>query len=442
MRKKAKGAIIGSVAGLAALAVGVGLWQPWKAETPDTQDTPAPPVVEQPAPKPPEEEPLTLNVGGEKIPCTLYEGDGWSICVPEGWYMSEAQHILAPRGGPWKIGVRIESVRTYDAPAYTAIGRDVDGFGRTFYSGTEQGSWYVHTRGRGDSEASRALWYENEKLLTAVARSFALDGEKIFANVPLAQEPDWQIVDGEVILWLDKDGYPVSEEARRVMEDSIRTWYPEAVGDLSGLYRLMGFDWTASYAGLTDGYVDVFSGLDCYAVKPGGEAADFYGDMTDGWYYDSYETLNLAVFHDGGDVEKTKVLRGELVEAWKAYVVRELLGEGRVVGISPAASDLLLEVSNVEKTVDETFVDDGGTEVPRTVLYVYPGAELLVRDADMSDPAYAGGGKAHPQWGLLWGEEQRLELTDGMDPIPVPEGGCMVYSLESSVGILELRPVE
>ena len=36
-----------------------------------------------------------LQVGGKEIACTIYEGDGWSIYVPEGWTVREGS------GGMW-----------------------------------------------------------------------------------------------------------------------------------------------------------------------------------------------------------------------------------------------------------------------------------------------------------------------------------------------------
>ena len=81
---KAKAGIIGGVVMLAAAGIGVGVWQPWNQE----EEPPKEPVNQTepaPAPQPPAEKQLSVKVGSEDVPCTLYEGDGWSIYVPEGW---------------------------------------------------------------------------------------------------------------------------------------------------------------------------------------------------------------------------------------------------------------------------------------------------------------------------------------------------------------------
>ena len=84
LTKKTRNILIGSGAGLlAVVAVALGIWQPWKkAEKP--QDPP-PQQQEVVKPQEPEKKGSSLLVGGEEIPCTIHEGDGWSILVPEGW---------------------------------------------------------------------------------------------------------------------------------------------------------------------------------------------------------------------------------------------------------------------------------------------------------------------------------------------------------------------
>ena len=98
---------------------------------------------------------------------------------------------------------------------------------------------------------------------------------------------------------------------------------------------------------------------------------------------------------------------------------------------------LTLEISNVcEVGAKEGIMDDG--ERYELAEYIcYPGAVLRVVDADMSDPAFAEDGKAHPQWGLYDFEtDSRTKLTDGMEPIALDETVDGVYHLESSQFVL------
>ena len=82
---KAKAGIIGGVVLLAAAGIGVGVWQPWNQpeDLPDEPDDQRQEELQEPEKKP--DKGLSLQVSGEKVPCVLYEGDGWSIYVPEEW---------------------------------------------------------------------------------------------------------------------------------------------------------------------------------------------------------------------------------------------------------------------------------------------------------------------------------------------------------------------
>ena len=98
---------------------------------------------------------------------------------------------------------------------------------------------------------------------------------------------------------------------------------------------------------------------------------------------------------------------------------------------------LALEISNVCEVGTKEGIMDDGERYELAEYICYPGAELRVVDADMSDPAVAEDGKAHPQWGLYDFEtDSRTRLTDGMEPIALDETVDGVYHLESSQFVL------
>ena len=77
-----------AVGAVALVAGGLMLWQPWnkepveeQIETPVVQDTPVQEEIQQPD--------LTITVGGKKVDCRLYRGDGWTMPVPMDWTIEE-----------------------------------------------------------------------------------------------------------------------------------------------------------------------------------------------------------------------------------------------------------------------------------------------------------------------------------------------------------------
>ena len=211
--------IAGSAAGaVLALAVVLGVWQPWRAPEPERDPAPQPPRQEEP--EQPEEEKLTLTVGLEEIPCVIYEGDGWSVYVPETWTVDADGN-----GGVFTdpaSEARMEVVR--EAPAQyigtflfasrEALSENEDWLLRRFYTGDLlSGAWAV------TCQAPEEAWEDQEKLLTALARTFTAGEARPFDGLyPVASEPSWQTVDGDVVLWLDKDGYPVEADAEEFVE--------------------------------------------------------------------------------------------------------------------------------------------------------------------------------------------------------------------------------
>ncbi len=317
MTKKTK-IILGSVGGgLLALAIVLGIWQPWKkpAENPPV----TPPVQDQQPDKEPGKDGLTLTVGGEKIPCTLYEGDGWSIYVPEGW-TAEANEtggvfFLKENGRETARLEVTQSVGSGYAGSFISasgyqLSETAEQRSRLFYAGTTQDAWEVLC------QAPEADWSAHQRLMTAVARTLTVGEEQPFAELyPVASEPDWQVADGKTVLWMDKDGYVVNDEMEKAVEAEMTAWDDSFKALHTGKYRLEDLRWAADYTCLPGKeYVDIFSAQVWYGLTEAGAAgiAQTYTDpdrleVKDGWYTD-HRPLYLAVFHDGGVVNEVRTI--------------------------------------------------------------------------------------------------------------------------------------
>ncbi len=308
---KAKAGIAGGVVLLAAAGVGLGVWQPWNQpeETPEAPDVgqqePAEPV------KKPEEEKLSLRVDGEEVPCVLYEGAGWSIWVPEDW----TTESVGENGGQFTSGdgaqllVRFEPNSEYQGKF---VNLSAEGNDRMlqFYSGIGEGSPVT------EGTAPKAKWEQYGKLFTALARTLTVGDEKPFAeSYIIPEEPDWQKADGMTVLFLDKDGYVVDEEAQNAIESYMQSWPAEDREIYTGQYRINALEWASSYAGLTkDGFVDVFRADVQYRVREGAAPAGV--TLVDGWANVEPGSVYLAISHDGGTVSKTTGVTSGLEEGW------------------------------------------------------------------------------------------------------------------------------
>ena len=163
---KAKAGIIGGVVLLAAAGIGVGVWQPWNQpeDLPDEPDDQRQEELQEPEKKP--DKGLSLQVSGEKVPCVLYEGDGWSIYVPEEWTTEKLGKngglFASPDGAQLSVRFEPESVYTGSFVNLSAAG---DGKLLQFYSGSGQGSPVV------EGSASQAKWDQYDRLFVAMART-------------------------------------------------------------------------------------------------------------------------------------------------------------------------------------------------------------------------------------------------------------------------------
>lgn len=302
---KAKAAIGAGVAAVLALGITLAVWQPWKQPEPPAEPDTQP--EDTLPPETPEEPGLSVRVSGEDVPCALYEGEGWSVYVPQGWEAAglgggKGVSFTAPDGGVMSVAF---------TPAGSQRGSFVslsagDGEERQlqFYSDTALGGLTL------TGAAPREQWVRYEKLFPALAKTMAVGEDTPFAaSYVLPHEPDWQLADGSTVLFLDKDGVILDETVQEAVERYMRAWPEEDRASYTGQYRINGIDWAASYTGLTEGYIDVFRARVQYRVAEGVEEAvkarPGVSDVVDGWA-SLDESVCLALTHDGGSVEKTQ----------------------------------------------------------------------------------------------------------------------------------------
>lgn len=104
--------------------------------------------------------------------------------------------------------------------------------------------------------------------------------------------------------------------------------------------------------------------------------------------------------------------------------------------------DLKLEITNVQDISIEKVVDDGGTPWEYKVFTCYPNAKVVILEADMSDPNFNADGKQHAKWGIELASDERIKITDGMEPFDVTRDIIGIYNLEASLYILKFEIIE
>ena len=303
--------LAGAIAVGAAALIGGGLmlWQPWNRQA---QDETPPSTVEQPEVQQPVDEvkpDLTITVAGQKVDCMLYRGDGWTIPYPMDWTVEEEGdnvYFIPPEGT--RDGSCL-TVTKSDKPAYkgsfiSANQSEVggkDGFERLFYYGDARG-FDVSCRMTDEELETR------EKTMTAMARTMTVGDERPFASLyPMASEPEWQVVDGEVVLFLDKDGVDIESIAETAVRSRMMDWSNEKKQNFTGQYRLGDPQWVSSYTCVVDEYVDVFVLMPEYQVVSG-KAGDVDLDegqmIRNGWLSDANSVLYIVIYHDGSSVTR------------------------------------------------------------------------------------------------------------------------------------------
>lgn len=318
----AKAGIVGGVVLLAAAGVGLGIWQPWNQQP--EEEAPNEPNVVQQEPAAPQKQPekgLSLQVNGKKVACALYEGDGWSIYVPEGWTAEglSGSGALFSSGDGAQLSVQFEPDGGYTGKFVNLSAGEGGDRLLQFYDGSGK---------RGPSvvgNADAGAWEQYGKLLVALARTLTVGDEKPFAeSYVIPEEPDWQRAEGLTVLFLDKDGYIIDEEMQSTIESYMRSWPAEDREIYTGQYRINSMEWAGRYTGLArNEFVDVFRADVQYQVAEGGEERlkeqDGGVQVTNGWA-SGLNGVFLAVFHDGGSVAKTQGIVTADVRDWTAFV--------------------------------------------------------------------------------------------------------------------------
>lgn len=296
----AKAGIIGGAVLVAAAAVGLGITQPWNQREAQVTDD-APPAQQQvPAPADEPKKPeLTVRAGNEVVPCTLYEGDGWSIYLPEGWNaQKEGNNNAKLSGDGAELTVSFLPGSDYSGN-FVNLSQEEKMRTLQFFQGSGEGSPSVSGAGP-DSR-----WDYFGKLFTALARTLTVGEEKPFGEVYIIpQVPDWQEAEGSTVLFLDKDGYIVDSKIQDAVEEYMQSWPEEKRQDYTGQYRVNDIQWAGSYTGITeDGYIDIFRADAQYKLRDGVSPEGV--TAVNGWANET-ESVFVALSHDGGTVEKTQ----------------------------------------------------------------------------------------------------------------------------------------
>lgn len=317
MRKKVTAGAI-AVGAVAVIGGATLLLKPWNW-IPKNDDPP--PVTDQQQPEtqqPEEKEPdLTITVAGKKVECRLYQGDGWTIPVPMDWEIEEADEAVHfyPDGGSADgscLTVTVTDKAAYSG-SFIAIGAktfndESTGRERMFYFGGGRG---YEVSGKIRDEDMEAY----EKTMTAMARTMTVGSERPFASLyPMASEPEWQVVDDEVVLFLDKDGIDIEGTAESIVQAKMNSWSSEVKANFTGRYRLGTPEWASSYTCISEDYIDVFRVTVQYQVAAGrADSIDLAeGQMIrNGWLIDESVLLYIAVYHDGSVVSNRVSAWGE-----------------------------------------------------------------------------------------------------------------------------------
>lgn len=304
LKTKTMGYIAAGVVALGAVGAGLGITQPWKQD--EEPEPPAPPQeVQTSQPGRPDG---YLTVGGKQIPCTLHEGDGWSILVPQEWRIDgDETHLAAVPELGSSVELAVGPGSLEKGPRGVSCYRDDDGtMNRIFSLGEGEKQLEVSCRAPEDQ------WEDYKFTLAAMAKSFTVDGEQPFQDwSPLPEEPQWQMADGVTVLWLDKDGVALDGEADKAVKAKMQAWDTDYRSYFTGKYRIEPLSWKASYTNLDCApYVDIFVGQVRYELadpaKAPADAGGGVNSVVNGWYSNGIDDVCLAVLHDGESVKAVK----------------------------------------------------------------------------------------------------------------------------------------
>ena len=100
---------------------------------------------------------------------------------------------------------------------------------------------------------------------------------------------------------------------------------------------------------------------------------------------------------------------------------------------------LRLEVTNVHDVRVESMIDDGGNPWKYRVFVCYPGANVTVLSADMSDASISADGKPHAKWGVNLVSGERINIVDDINSFDVTPDILGIYNLEASLYVLKFE---
>ena len=326
LRRKIVSAAI-AVGAVTVIGTGLLLWQPWnRVNTNDDDDggkTPGLELQEIPGgnnqnggndkDSPSEEKTpdTTITIGGKKVDCMIYQGDGWTIPYPMNWSVEEGEDgsvSFVPPGSSVEetcVTVSVTDRAEYNG-SFIGVGNkefvgEIPGVERLFYYGADRG--YSVSGKMMDSD-----FESYERTVTAMARMMNIDGTRPFSALsPVASEPDWQVMDNEVILFLDKDGAGIESAAKKAVNARISNWNDQDRANFTGKYRLGTPEWSSSYTCVGEGdyYVEVFCMTVDFQVASGRADQIELGQnqkIRSGWLIDDDLRLYIVVYHDGSAV--------------------------------------------------------------------------------------------------------------------------------------------
>lgn len=104
---------------------------------------------------------------------------------------------------------------------------------------------------------------------------------------------------------------------------------------------------------------------------------------------------------------------------------------------------LEIEVTGVRNDRNETYQDDGGSEVELIVISYLPGAKLTIIKPDMTDASFSADGKPHAQWGIDYQSKQasgeKYRITDETGVLDITSDMLGIYNLEASLYLIKFE---
>ena len=298
MDKRVKIAIAASAAVMAVTTGGLlAYFQPWKKDEAPTVPPQSQQENENPSKKEEKPEELYVTVSGEKLPCTLYESDGWSILLPEGWTADSG--ILWPN-------------KTKAPDAWLRVTADGEDHGMEFTSLWERDGVRGYTLSVGNTDPCEIIYQSKtedyptyNQIFREVAKTFKKNNMQPFASLIGSHEPDLHMDNGSTILFMDKLGVSVDEYADKAVKNHMISWPKEEKNSYTGTHRVeKPIVWEASYTA-NERYIEVFSCEAAYELSKDSKVTD--ADVKEGW---RHEKFYLVLAHQGDGIKESYALWG------------------------------------------------------------------------------------------------------------------------------------